>query len=543
MGLRARKENSTKQEIVNLYQQGYGPDAIARKLIVSHGLVTTILCENNCIPTKEEQIVIDQKIIVTLYNAGLTQSQISWKLNLDENWVADIIETNSRALTVCTAPTNITTSAPVAPRKKSGLLTAIPKKSGYAPLPTRRFKNNPKKAEVLLAKRMFWDLVMGRSITDIAEQHCIFRNKALALLKLINIGIQELNQIRQIKRCRDIIIGRKLSSLGYSTSIVAAHLEIAEHTMNNYLVVPIHRLVYSDERNLAKGLDTMIFKFIKSARSNVIYQISKRKIAKFLTAPISRLSPANKQEQQIKTRKHVLHIVRSIKREINAGKTIKDIAFQINISQQNIHKYLAVAGTDVSTLKIERLKAKQANRFKTAQECIQLWERGYSLQEITAATSATIYRVKQVLDFAGIDPLVLSTAHKMRIRVAFEEGKTVMQICNSLSCERATVYKVIPKKEIDKKTKKDRTEKALAFKKLHNAGMGFAQIAKIYGITAPTVKNHLVRYCQHYLPRNKNSKADAIKKALLAGWSIQAIIQKGIASETSIYRCKKELKL
>lgn len=539
------EELSIAQQIVDHFKQGYTPDVIARILIVSYGLVTSVLTDSGCLPTEQERVERDRNLTITLSNAGFTSDEIAWKLDVDREFVIRIIEAKGQQTAVDTTDSHhLNTWVDYGPwsdnttNARNKIPKAIKSSSGKP-------KPKPRRKDILLGKRIYKELLKSKVISVIARECSIFQHNVPVLLNYIGIGKAEIKKIKQLARCRDIVVSKHLLSIGYTALEIAAHFGMPELTINYYLKVPVSRLIYHNERSLIQGfveLESFISHTLcedkdKCKNKN---QVSKRHIPHFLKGSGEKLSLKSKMGNKKTDPQKIETIANRIITEIEAKKKLKDISLLFNISIYQIHRYLKTAGTDVKTLRQSILDKQLLTRSEEIKHFKQLWESGKNWREVVNITGYSMRKISQLQKEACI---FNSPKIKERIKTLYLEGRTVQQIAEHLYCNTSTIYNILGSKLIQRTIKQERKQKAKGYKQLLKEGKSLNEIADIHKGNISTIRYYLEKYGNVYLPSYNKSKAGEVRKALLAGWSTETIIRKGIASWSTVYLCKRKLGL
>ncbi|MET3876432.1 hypothetical protein [Chitinophaga sp. OAE865] len=528
---------STEQKIIDLYKQGESPDRIVRTLIISYGLVISVLRAHYLLPPKEEEAKRDCRLIIRLSKAGLTAAEIARKLAVDHEFVLKTIETNrvaeaARKTTEVPDHLRVVSTNVGSPATRPFTFTLDPPK--------------PKALDVKLALYIFGDMLKGKQPADVAKWRIVTTSQITSLFSIIGIGKKEVKTIRRLAKCRDTIVCQQLFSNGYTIREIASYLQLPESAVRLNLDLPVSNLPYPNDHALIEqliDLETQINQRVQEYGFKCCgkYQVSKTYITNFLRGSPRKIPfKGDKLKSKLADPVKVLAIATNLKKEIEAGNKLKVIAIRYHISVRLIHRYLEATGTSVKTLRqsiSDQRSIAEKNRIAQLKRLYRSLENGKAVME---TTGHSIQVMKHLQKKASI---FKNTRIQDRIKKIYLKGNTIKQIANDFLCSCTAISKILGRKLIAGNHKQHRKQRASQYKQLLQAGRSLQEIAGTHKISVTTVRNYLEKYGNVYIPAFRKTKAQKVKAALRRGWSKETILRKGIASQATINRCRRELGL
>ncbi|WP_431609214.1 hypothetical protein [Chryseobacterium sp. 'Rf worker isolate 10'] len=470
--------------IIELFKQGSTIEAIATRLNIDPAKIIFILSGNGLLTCEKAHRENDCRIILTLHDAGVPLTEIAWILSLDIKLIIGTIYTPDQLISLYES------EQPLSCLKDTSIIS-IPKK--------RPQSRELKLLDILLAKRIIREMFMGKKGLEIAKEHNTSPQRIYELLRSVGIHPIEKQKILTLAKCRDIMISRKLLKEGYDIANVAIHLKIRAATLNTYSQVALCRLPFNTETDLIREFMDLWFYINKKVGQRYPTMVSNDE-------PDNNYDEFLKGEGQRRLRNSTPvreKLASELIKEIASGKKLQHVSSEFKMSLHKIRRVLRLSNTDIRTIRKKASEQKRAIQNNEHDQFRIMVEGGKTLEEIISIVGYSEQKIINLLKQAGISNISIVQNH---IKYSQIRGASVSQIAQDLLCSQNTICKIISPKRI--KTKIGRKESM-----------------------------------QEYEKRGRKPLIHQVTKALLAGWSIETIVKKGIASSATVYRYKKALKL
>ncbi|MBS0027258.1 hypothetical protein ACTJJ0_12395 [Chitinophaga sp. 22321] len=469
--------------VIDLFKQGSATEFIASTLKMSHIKVIFILSGNRLLICEKSPSENDRRIILDLYDAGVLLSKIAEKLSLDIKLVIGTVYTADQLVNLYQSQQS----------RSSFKHTSI----NYSPRKEPQ-NNELKLLDILEAKDIIREMFTGKKVSEIAKEHDKSVRKIFEMLSSVGIDSMEIQKIKTLTKCRDILISRKLIKEGYDIANIAMHFQVWAISLKTCTQIAIKRLPFTTESDLIREYNDLCLHI-------------NTKIGERCPTIDSNHPPDNNCDEFLKgeaqrslrnSTPHCEQLAAALIKEIEAGKKLQDISSEFKLSIHKIKIALKLSNTDIKTIRQRVLEQNRDIWNKVRSQFRTLLKEGKTLKEIACITG---YSEQRLINLRMRTDILYTSTGQQYVKDAYIQGVTISQIAQDFRCSQKTIGDIIYSKQL--KTKTDNKE-------------------NIPKYTKPGKKPLL-----------------EVIEALYAGWSIQTIVDKGMASQATVYRYKKALKL